>query len=154
MWEKILINIHRITLQYQCGHRCTENCHPGPCPHPELCKKKVKVMCLCKLRKVDISCEKLRQGFELSCDDTCKSKLEARQLVEEELRKERAAAEEERDRIEMEEYQKKYGQKKPKERRQRQTDVKEDRNWKRIMIVLGIFIPLIGIISFIGFNSL
>lgn len=146
--------IQFVTLQYKCGHRCIEDCHPGPCPNPELCKKKVKVMCRCKFRKVDISCEKLRQGFEVSCDDSCKSKLEARQQVEEELRKERAAAEEERNRIEMEEYRRKYGQKKPKERKQRQTDVKEERNWKRIMIVVGFLIPLIGIISFIGFNTL
>lgn len=132
-----------------------ENCHVGVCPNPEQCKKKVKVLCGCKMRKAEVSCEKLRQGkFVLPCDDTCKVKAEEREKVEEAIRKDKAAAEEEQKRIEMEEFERKYGTKKPKERRQRQTSVEEGRNWSKVaMIAGGVLIPIIGALCYFLFNN-
>lgn len=128
-----------------------ENCHPGPCPNPEQCKKKVKVACICKVRKVDVSCEKLRQGpFTLDCDETCQLKMDERKKAEVKLAEERMAAEEEQKRIEMEEFQKKYGTKKPKERKQRQTSVEENRNWLRISGIAAIvLIAVVGVVYYL-----
>lgn len=146
---------NRCIKMYPCGHRCMENCHVGVCPNPEQCKKKVKVLCGCKMRKAEVSCEKLRQGkFVLPCDDTCKVKAEEREKVEEAIRKDKAAAEEEQKRIEMEEFERKYGTKKPKERKQRQTSVEERRNWSKVaMIAGGVLIPIIGALCYFLFNN-
>ena len=34
-----------------CGHRCSSNCHAGPCPSPELCNRKSAVRCPCRRKK-------------------------------------------------------------------------------------------------------
>lgn len=68
-----------------------------------------------------------------------------RQLIEEQRRREQEAAEEQQKRIEMEEFEKKYGTKKPKERKQRQVNEEETRNWGKISaIVIAVLVPLVG----------
>lgn len=86
----------------------------------------------------------------LSCDETCSTKATARQLQEEAMRKEREAALEEQNRVELEEYQRKYGTKKPKERKQRQATVEEGRNWTKItLIATAVIIPLLAATFFL-----
>ena len=34
-----------------CGHRCSSNCHNGPCPSSELCNRKSSVRCPCRRKK-------------------------------------------------------------------------------------------------------
>ena len=53
-----------------CGHRCTFICHTGECSKPESCKKKVKLYCPCKRRKLEFACNKA-QSQKLSCDNEC-----------------------------------------------------------------------------------
>lgn len=110
----------------------------------------MKVSCECKARKAEVSCEKLRQAtFILPCDETCKTKAVEREQSDEAKRKERAAAEEEQNRIEMEEFQRKYGTRKPKERKQRQMNVEEGRNWtKTISIAVALVIPIVGALGY------
>uniref|UniRef100_A0A803M3T6 NF-X1-type domain-containing protein n=1 Tax=Chenopodium quinoa TaxID=63459 RepID=A0A803M3T6_CHEQI len=78
-----------------CTHLCPETCHPGPCPSPEKCCKKVTVRCGChNLKKEWLCCDvqtsyrnsghdlkdipKTQYGYGLlSCDSSCKSKAQA-----------------------------------------------------------------------------
>lgn len=105
------------------------------------------------MRKAEVSCEKLRQGnFVLPCDESCTTKATVRQQQEEAMRKEREAALEEQNRIEMEEFQRKYGTKKPKERKLRQTSVEEGRNWTKIaLIAAALLVPVLGSLSYFLF---
>lgn len=76
--------------------------------------------------------------------------MDERKKAEVKLAEERMAAEEEQKRIEMEEFQKKYGTKKPKERKQRQTSVEENRNWLRISgIAAMVLIPVVGVVYYL-----
>lgn len=102
------------------------------------------------MRKVDVSCEKLRQGnFVLPCDDQCQLKADEKEKQEQAIREQKAAADEEQKRIDMEEFERKYGNRKPKERKQRQVAVEEGRNWTKIAIVaLAVLIPIVGIVAF------
>lgn len=101
-----------------------------------------------------MACEKLRQGtFSLPCDEKCKIKASEREREEEELQRQRAAAEEEQNRVEMEEFQRKYGSKRPKERKQRQTSVDEGRNVGRIaLIAAAIIVPIVGVLVYVFLN--
>lgn len=83
-----------------CTHLCPETCHPGPCPSPEKCSKKVTVRCGCHNLKNSWLCHEVQTGYRksgrdpkdipknqfgnglLSCDSSCKSKAQA---VESEL---------------------------------------------------------------------
>ncbi|XP_051138149.1 NF-X1-type zinc finger protein NFXL2 [Andrographis paniculata] len=78
-----------------CTHLCPEICHPGSCPSPEECSKKVTVRCACLTLKKEWLCEavqaayrsmgtdpkdipKNRYGAELlPCDSECKSRVKA-----------------------------------------------------------------------------
>lgn len=85
--------------------------------------------CKCKSRKADISCEKLRARKQLAdCDDNCKTKLKELRQIEEEKEMLLKQEETERNRLEMEEFQRKYGSKKPKERKVRAVEVESKSN--------------------------
>lgn len=111
--------------------------------------------CKCKVRKAEITCEKQRQGrFTLPCDDHCEVKATERRLADEALMREKAAAEEEQNRIEMEEFQRKYGAKKPKERKPREISVDVGRNWPKIaLIAVAVIIPIVGVLVFWTLND-
>lgn len=109
-----------MSIKYPCGHQCTSNCHPGDCNAND-CKKKVKLACACKNRRVEISCDKMRAEkiTVADCDSTCEEK---KRLLEEENRKriqKQLEIEEERNRKELEEFEKRNAPKKYKERKQR-----------------------------------
>ncbi|XP_042480948.1 NF-X1-type zinc finger protein NFXL2 isoform X2 [Macadamia integrifolia] len=78
-----------------CTHLCPETCHPGQCPSPEKCCKKVTVRCACQTLKKEWLCEDLqavyrKKGLDpsdipksrfglglLPCNSECTSKLKA-----------------------------------------------------------------------------
>jgi NF-X1-type zinc finger protein NFXL1 len=71
--EKLLSCGNQCAKNYSCGHRCQADCHPGECPKPEACRKKVKIFCTCKRLKKDFPCDVVRAGnAALECDDVCK----------------------------------------------------------------------------------
>lgn len=73
--------------------------------------------CDCKHRKIETSCDKLRGGFVLSCDDACLTKQNEVKRITEEQERVKREQEEEKNRLEMEEFDKKFGKKKHKQRK-------------------------------------
>lgn len=104
-------------MQFPCGHRCTNVCHSGRCQNEESCRKKLKVYCECKNRKVETTCDKIRAGFTLTCEETCVSRQNELKLIAEQQERSRKEREEEKNRRELEEFEKKFGKKKYKERK-------------------------------------
>lgn len=46
-----------------CPHLCPEICHPGQCPAPEKCSKKVTVRCGCQTLKKEWSCQEVQAAY-------------------------------------------------------------------------------------------
>ncbi|XP_047316075.1 NF-X1-type zinc finger protein NFXL2 [Impatiens glandulifera] len=46
-----------------CTHLCPETCHPGKCPLPEKCSKKVTVRCGCQTLKKEWLCQELQEAY-------------------------------------------------------------------------------------------
>ncbi|XP_004308935.1 PREDICTED: NF-X1-type zinc finger protein NFXL2 isoform X2 [Fragaria vesca subsp. vesca] len=83
-----------------CTHLCPETCHPGQCPSPEKCSKKVTVRCGCQTLKREWLCHDVQAAYRnagtdpkditknqfglglLPCDSNCKSK---QKIVDSEL---------------------------------------------------------------------
>ena len=58
----------------ECGHRCSQTCHSGPCSEPSHCKKKVKITCGCRRIKEEFKCNQAWGKSNLVvCDENCKS---------------------------------------------------------------------------------
>lgn len=104
---------------YDCGHRCTHDCHAGPCPDAELCQRKVKIFCSCRRMKKDFSCKTVRSGQSiLECDDMCKEKVESELKKRQKEEEEKKRQEEMKNKEELEKFEKKMqGRKKYRERR-------------------------------------
>lgn len=111
-------------------------CHSGACPTPELCRKRVRIFCACKRIKMEITCDKHRAGqTALDCDSNCTMERSKAQATEQQQLEQKLREEEERNRIELEKFEKKFGKRKPKERKT--VDVKATKreiDWKRIAI--------------------
>ncbi|GER50962.1 NF-X1-type zinc finger protein NFXL1 [Striga asiatica] len=78
-----------------CTHLCPETCHPGLCPLPDKCSKKVMVRCGCQTLKKEWICRDVQAAYRdsgcdskdipknqyglglLPCDNECKSKKKA-----------------------------------------------------------------------------
>lgn len=103
--------------------------------------------CECKTRKVDATCDKIRAGFQLICDDTCKIRLEEIHLAAEEQQKKQKELEDEKNRLEMLEFEKKFGKKKFKERKRNVVEETESKTW---MIWVGIP-ALLAVVSVIAY---
>ncbi|KAH6827295.1 NF-X1-type zinc finger protein NFXL2 [Perilla frutescens var. hirtella] len=76
-----------------CTHLCPETCHPGSCPFPDKCSKKVTVRCGCQTLKKEWLCQDVQAAYcssgcdpkdipknqfgvgLLPCDSDCKSKV-------------------------------------------------------------------------------
>lgn len=136
-----------MAFQFPCGHRCTNVCHSGPCTNAESCRKKLKIYCECKNRKVETSCDKLRSGFELKCDENCVAKLAEAKKVADDAVRVKQEQEAERNRIELEEFEKKFGKKKHKERK-RPVIVEADNShiWK--LILAAVIVAILAIIIY------
>uniref|UniRef100_A0A182N7V1 NF-X1-type domain-containing protein n=1 Tax=Anopheles dirus TaxID=7168 RepID=A0A182N7V1_9DIPT len=108
-----------------CGHRCTAICHPGRCPNPELCAKKVKISCQCAQRKMEVSCKMARTSPTLDCDEHCAAiKAQKQEELDRKEREARAQEELERQR-ELEEYERKFSRRKHRERKRHQVQQEE-----------------------------
>ncbi|KAK9168132.1 hypothetical protein Syun_000272 [Stephania yunnanensis] len=46
-----------------CSHLCPEICHPGPCPLPDKCSKKVNVRCECQSLKKEWLCQDVQAAY-------------------------------------------------------------------------------------------
>lgn len=98
-------------------------------------------MCSCKNRKVEYTCDKMRSEniVNAPCNDEC----EERKRAAEEENKRRIEIELEKERIknlrEIEEYEKKFGPKKYKERKQKIIEVKKNNTKLYIYIVSAVF---------------
>ncbi|KAJ8769421.1 hypothetical protein K2173_002911 [Erythroxylum novogranatense] len=52
-----------------CTHLCPEICHPGPCPLPDKCNKKVTVRCQCQALKKEWLCKEVQANYrKKGCD--------------------------------------------------------------------------------------
>ncbi|KAF5192665.1 Nf-x1-type zinc finger protein nfxl1 [Thalictrum thalictroides] len=76
-----------------CSHLCPETCHPGACPSPDKCCKKVNVRCSCQNLKKEWICQEAQAAYRnsgrdpqdfsktqfgiglLPCDSECTRKL-------------------------------------------------------------------------------
>lgn len=76
------------------------------------------MVCRCKTRKIEIGCDKAKQGFTLECDEVCRLKIEQSRSAADEAERISREAEEEKNRIELLEFERKMGKKKSKERKQ------------------------------------
>lgn len=112
-------------------------------------------MCSCKTRKLDMTCDKVRAEniTILECNEECEEKR--KQIEEENQRKllKQRQLEEEKNRKELEEYEKKFGPKKYKEKKQRYVEEKKSNLKLKIAVSSATFL-IISIISyFIFFNN-
>lgn len=139
-------------FQYSCGHSCTSFCHKGPCPGSANCKKKVRIYCKCKQRKIDFSCDILQSEkiISIPCDSTCEIK---KQLEQEEIIKEKRRLEEienVRNQKEIEMFEKKFGPKKFKERKLKSFDTEPKTNNYKIVAISIVFLAAILSLVFIN----
>lgn len=131
--ERLLSCGNRCPKLYPCGHRCKATCHSNECENPEECRKKTKVQCGCKLRKVEVTCDKVRSGFTLLCDTSCQEKNQLVEQNKKEQERIKAKEEEEQRRKDIEEYAAKFGPKTTKQKK-RETVIEEDNgNKKKIL---------------------
>ncbi|XP_073975324.1 NF-X1-type zinc finger protein NFXL1 [Rhodnius prolixus] len=104
--EQVLSCGNQCPKMYSCGHRCINLCHKGKCSGEELCRKKVKLNCLCKRIKKEVVCH-LVSSTSVECDFVCTSQKLDRKMREEKEQEEARRAEEKRNREELEKYEKK-----------------------------------------------
>ena len=126
-----------------------KNCHRGPCDDSDDCRKKVKLTCECKTRKVDYSCDKVRAEHltTIDCDDNCIAKKKQIQEQHEQEQAKKLAYEEEKNKRELELYEKKFGKKKHKERKVRVVEETKD-NTKLILTSVAVSVVLIAVILY------
>lgn len=107
----------------------------------------MKIYCDCKNRKLETTCDKIRAGFSLSCDEACLNRQNEIKRAAEETERIKREKEMERNRLELEEFEKKFAKKKPKDRK---TKIIEDTNdielikWICIGSAVGILAIFIG----------
>lgn len=138
-------------LQFDCGHRCRANCHSGPCPNPEACKKKVKVTCPCKRIKKEIQCEIMRKNLgEVKCDEVCAQKMEEERKKNQVLEEQRKKEEELKNKKELEKYEKMFQQKKKnKERKVRNYDDERSFFDKYRVIIICVLVAVVAFVMFV-----
>lgn len=66
---------------------------------------------------MELSCDKIRAGFTLNCDEACTEKQQLEQKIAEDAKRAKMELEMEKRRQELEEFEKKFGKKKYKERK-------------------------------------
>lgn len=52
-----------------CVHLCPVTCHPGECPSPDECSKKVSVRCACQTLKKEWLCQDVQAAYRNACRD-------------------------------------------------------------------------------------
>lgn len=112
----------------------------------------MKVYCECKNRKIETTCDKIRTGFTLICDETCISRQNELKLIAEQQERLRKEREEEKNRRELVEFEKKFGKKKYKERK---SNIVEDTGHSNILkwCILAAAIAILAIFTFYLLSS-
>lgn len=138
-----------------CGHFCSSYCHKGVCPGADDCKKKVKLNCLCKLRRIEYKCDTIR--FEritsIPCDLNCAAK---KAFSEEEKIKEEAkikAIEDDKNKKEMELFEKKFGPKKVKSRKVTVIEGKDSGFNFKLRIISSVICILLAVVLYVIFSK-
>lgn len=86
----------------------------------------MKIYCPCKYRKVETACDKIRGGFELACDDACAAhNIEVKRIAAE-IERTKQEEEDERNRLELEKFEKKFAKKRYKERKEKYIEAKDN----------------------------
>ncbi|XP_052893444.1 NF-X1-type zinc finger protein NFXL1 [Anopheles moucheti] len=135
---------------FPCGHRCFSICHPGRCPNPELCSKKVKISCKCAHRKAEVSCKVARNNPTLDCDQQCEAIKAQKQEEQDRKERETRAQQELENQRELEEYERKFNKRKYRERKRHQVQQEETgRHWA--VYVLPIVAVLVGVVAYVLF---
>lgn len=133
---------------YDCGHRCRANCHPGSCVNVEVCRKKVKITCACKRLRKEFQCQTVRSGDAIvHCDEICVQKVEEQRVQREVEEAKRKEEEDLKNREELQKYEKLMnGKKKYKAKRHNEEVVERSflkKYWMIIIAsVLGMFTAL------------
>nr|CAD7403377.1 unnamed protein product [Timema cristinae] len=109
---------------YPCSHRCRATCHPGDCPNPELCHKKVRIHCSCRRLRKEFPCDAVRAGqATLDCDIVCKQKKEEETKAKELEQLKQQMEVERKNQEEVERFQRKFQQRKKHKERHQQNSV-------------------------------
>ncbi|KAK9499783.1 hypothetical protein O3M35_002755 [Rhynocoris fuscipes] len=123
-------------MYQSCGHRCNNTCHPGECTGEDQCRKRVKLNCPCKRIKKEVVCH-LVSSTVVQCDSICESIKLEKQQKEEEEREANRAAEERRNREELERYEKKLqGSKRHRTKRKTINDQDDRSYWIKHKILI------------------
>lgn len=122
-----------------CSHRCSKECHSGPCSLPEDCHKRVTVRCSCKRLRKEFPCPVLTSGkVKLECDEICLAKLEEKKKVEEAEERRKYEEEQARQRREVEEFERKLEGRKHRRRNRHHMEPEEKLNlwqrWSRLVV--------------------
>lgn len=95
-----------------------------------------------------MSCDKIRAGFILNCDETCTNRQNELKRISEQQERNKREQEEEKNRIEREEFEKKFAKKKYKERK---THIIEEKNNSQILKWIGLAATVAILAIFIYF---
>ncbi|CAH8389750.1 unnamed protein product [Eruca vesicaria subsp. sativa] len=152
-----------------CTHLCPEICHPGQCPSPDKCGKKVVVRCKCLTLKKEWVCKDVQAAHRatgsdpkevhknqfgvglLPCDSSCKSK---QQMAESVLQQ--------RNVKEIEEKEEPSGKNatKRRKRRERGQDIKETSRLQKLtaatkkVLMLVMLIAFLVAVSYYGYKGI
>lgn len=151
--EQVLSCGQKCIKNFPCGHRCNFTCHSGDCPNPESCNKKVKITCECRTRKMEVNCNAARMKSKLlECDDNCeKAKHNRNQERNDKERLQREHEEAENQRA-LEEYEKKFGPKKYRERKRAQVEETKETDYLLYALVSGGILMVAVIVYFVLAN--
>lgn len=151
--EQVLSCGQKCIKNFPCGHRCNSTCHSGDCPNPESCNKKVKITCECRTRKMEVNCNAARMKSKLlECDDNCeKAKHNRNQERNDKERLQREHEEAENQRA-LEEYEKKFGPKKYRERKRAQVEETKETDYLLYALVSGGILMVAVIVYFVLAN--
>lgn len=99
---------------------------------------------------MDVSCDKIRAGFKLKCDETCDNKRKVLAIEKEEQEKRRRELEEIENRKELEKYEQKFGKKVYKDRRKNVVEEKKDGGLlqKLIPVAAALSIALVALVIY------
>nr|CAH7743895.1 unnamed protein product [Callosobruchus chinensis] len=138
---------------YECGHRCKADCHPGSCPNAEQCKKKVKMTCKCKRIKKEFSCEFVRtKQAKVECHAICKEKKEEERLKREKIEQQKKLEEEEKNKKELEKYLKMFDGKKKGKVKEMQEEAKTTGFFGKYKVIISSCVILVIATWFLNYR--
>lgn len=152
-----------------CTHLCPEICHPGQCPSPDKCSKKVTVRCGCQTLKKEWPCQDVQEAYRnagsnpkdvpkshfgfglLPCGPDCRNKMK---ITDSELQLRKSAVTEKKE---------PDGEKPVAKRRRRRERIQEDKKVSTLQIISGatrkvllivIILATLIAVAYCGYNGL